>query len=204
MALIALAGFAAGTIVAILAVLAEHSRIGIGAYALYGNGAIIVLALLAPWALYWGWTWVIARGGRGLEMALFVLGLHFGVGMAGVVDTVVYPQLPGITILDAVPGFALSGTIWVLPSALLAALVYRLFVTRIAINAFTVFVAGFIAAVLVVAYWIGLGILTGMCVAAFRKDPSRRVPVGIALFVLLLVIGNLPFFPAFFAPEPTL
>ena len=42
------AGYLAGLIVACLTVTAEHSRIAFGSYALYGNGAIIVLAILAP------------------------------------------------------------------------------------------------------------------------------------------------------------
>lgn len=193
------AGFAAGTLISILAVLAEHSRIAYGAYALYGNGAIIVPALLAPWALYWGWTWVLGRAGRALEMALFVVGLHFGVGMTVVLDALFFPQQTGITIADALPGLALTGTIWVIPSALLAALAYWLFSGRLGLTSWNVFAAAFIAAVLVVLYWVGLGILAGLCVAAARRDPSRRGRIGAALLVLLVVLGNLPYLPALFA-----
>jgi len=193
---IVLAGFAAGTVISILAVLAEHFAPNTTGYSLYGNGAIVVLALLAPWALYWGWTWVLAHGGRALEMALFVAGLHFGVGMTIVIDTLLYPQRTGLTILDALPGFTLTGTIWVIPSALVAALAYRLFTTRLPLSAWSVLAAAFVAAVLVIAYWVGLGILAGMCVAAARRDPTRRTRIGIALLVLLVVIGNLPYFPA--------
>ena len=44
---IAAAGFDAGALIAVVTVLAEHSRIGVGSYALFGSGAIIVPALLA-------------------------------------------------------------------------------------------------------------------------------------------------------------
>lgn len=199
MPLIFLAGLAAGTLIAVLAVLAEHSDIALGAYALSGNGALIVPAILAPWALYWGWTGVLARGGRALEMAVFTAGLHFGVGIAIVLDALFYPQRSGLTILDALPGLLLTGTIFVIPGALLAGLTYWLFTTRLTVTSWTLFAAGFIAAVLVIVYWIGLGILAGICVAAARHDPSRRVRIGLALLVLLLVIGNLPYFPGLFA-----
>lgn len=189
------AGFLAGTAISILTVIVEHSRIGAGEYALYGNGAIIIPALLAPWAVYWGWTWLLRRRDRALEMALFVVGLHFGVGMSVVLDAVFFPQQAGLTVADALPGFALTGTLFVIPGALLAALTYWLFTTRVPVNSWTVFGAGFLAAVLVVAFWVGLGILTGMCAAAASRDMTRRVPVGIALLVLLVVLGNLPYFP---------
>ncbi len=193
--LIVAAGFLAGAAISILAVLAEHSQIALGTYALYGNGALIIPALLTPWALYWGWTWILKQGGEPLEMALFVLGLHFGVGIAVVLDTVFYPQQPGLTILDALPGFVLNGAIFAIPAALLAAAAYWLFSTRIPLNSWTLFIAGFAAAVLVIFYWVGLGILTGMCVAAAKRDMPRRVAIGVALLVLLVVLGNLPYFP---------
>src|ERR671936_2990428 len=94
-------GFAAGAIIAIVTVLAEHSRIGFGSYALYGNGAIILPALLAPWAVYWGWTWILARGGAGLEMALFIVGLNFGVRLWAIVDAAFFPQQANVNIVDA-------------------------------------------------------------------------------------------------------
>lgn len=198
MLLIPLSGFAAGTLIAVLAFFAEHSRIGFGSYALYGNGAIIIPGILAPWAVYWAWTEIRRRGGRALELALFVLGLHFGVGVAPVLDAAFYPQLVGATLADALPALLLTGSIFVIPSALLAGLTLRLFTTRVALTSMNVFVAALLAAVLVLAYWAGLGILTGICVVAATRDPSRRVRVGIALLVLLVVFGNLPYFPALF------
>lgn len=199
MPLIFLAGLAAGTLIAVLAVLAEHSNIAVGAYALSGNGALIVPAILAPWAVYWGWTGVLARGGRALEMAVFVAGLHFGVGVAIVLDAFFYPSDQELKLLEALPGLLLTGTIFVIPGALLAGLAYWLFTTRLTVTGWTLFAAGFIAAVLVIAYWIGLGILAGICVAAARRDPPRRARIGFALLVLLVVIGNLPYFPGLFA-----
>ncbi len=195
---IVLSGFVAGAVIAVLAFVAEHSRIGVGDYALYGNGALIVPAVLAPWALYWGWTEIHARGGRALEMAIFVIGLHFGVGVIAVLDTLFFPQQPDVTVLDALPGLALTGTIFVIPGALLAGLTYRLFTTRLRLTSWTGFGAAFLAALLIPLYWLGLGILAGMCVAAARRDLSRRVRVGIALLVLLLAFANLPYFPALF------
>lgn len=198
MPLIALAGLAAGTLIAVLAFLFEHSRIGIGDYALYGNGALIVPAVLAPWAIYWGWSGILAGGGRALEMAIFALGLHFGVGVIAVLDTLFFPQQADVTVFDALPGLALTGTIFVIPGALLAGLTYWLFTRRLRLTSWTGFGAAFVAALLIPLYWLGLGILAGMCVAAARRDLSRRVRIGIALLVLLLAFANLPYFPALF------
>ena len=193
------AGYLAGLLVSVAAVLLEHSRVGFGDYVLYGNGALIVPAVLVPWALYWGWTWVLGRGGEALEIAAFTAGLYFGVGMIVVLDTLFYPQQLGLGLADAVPGFLLTGTIYVVPVSLLAALAYWLFASgRVALGAATLFGAAFIAALLVIVYWIGLGILAGLTVDVARREPSRRVAVGIALLVLLVFVANLPYFPALF------
>lgn len=190
-------GFAAGAAISLLTFAAEHSP-PTGGYTLSGNGALVVLALLVPWAVYWGWTWIIARRGEALEMALFILGLELGTGGWALLDAAFFPQQQ----LDAgqvLQSFMLSGSIFVVPVALVAALTYRLFSGRVPINAWTLFAAGFVAALLVAFYWLGLGILVGMCVAAAKRDMPRRVPIGIALLVLLVVIGNLPFLPAVFS-----
>ena len=195
---IAVVGFAAGAVIAITTVVLEHSRVAFGNYALYGNGALIVPALFAPWAVYWGWAWVLARGGAALEMALFVVGVAFGVGAWSVLEVVFFPQQPGLTVLDALPGLVFNGAFFVIPAALLAGLAFWLFSSRMPLNSLTVFAAGFAAAFLSALYGVGLGILTGLCVAAARKDPSRSVAIGIALLVLLIVLGNLPLLPALF------
>jgi hypothetical protein len=116
------AGYVAGTIVAALAVAAEHSRIAFGSYALYGNGALIVPAILAPFALYPGWSWLLAReGDRRLEAALYTLGLHVGVGMTSVLDAVLFPQSVDVTLASAIPGLVLTGALFVIPAAFFAA-----------------------------------------------------------------------------------
>src|SRR2546430_435985 len=120
MTLVALAGFIAGTLIAVLTVLAEHYGPTFGRYALLGNGALILPALLAPFAIFLGWTWARSRGGRALELALFVVGLHFGVGVISILDALLYPSSAEITVADALPGFLFSGALFVLPAALLA------------------------------------------------------------------------------------
>ena len=192
------AGFVAGAAISVLAFVAEHFAPTDGGYSLAGNGALIVVALLAPWAIYWGWTWILAHRGEALEMALFVLGLELGAGVWSVLDAVFFPQVE--TSADQLLlSFALSGSIFVVPASLLAALAYWVFATRVPINSWTLFGAGFLAAILVVFYWTGLGILVGICVAAAKRDLPRRIPIGVALLVLLIVIGNLPFYSGLFA-----
>ena len=192
-------GFLGGTAIAVLAFLAEHSRIGGGSLALYGNGALIVPAILVPWVIYWGWSWILARGTGALEMALFVVGLHFGIGMLVILDTLFAPQESGLTIIDALPGFALSGSIFVVPGALLAGLAYWLFSSgRLPMNTPVLFATAFVGAVLVIAYWIGLGLIAGSAVALARAAPERRTAIGVGLFIVLVILGNLTLLPALF------
>lgn len=199
MPLIVAAGFAAGAVISLVAFLAEHLAPSGAGYSLSGNGALIVLALLAPWAVYWGWTWILARRGEALEMALFVLGLELGAGVWSMLDAVFFPQQADVSAGQVLASFALSGSIFVVPASLLAALAYWIFATRLPINSWTLFGAGFLAAILVVFYWTGLGILVGICVAAAKRDLPRRIPIGVALLVLLVVIGNLPFYSGLFS-----
>ena len=117
---LALGGFLAGTLIALLMVLIEHSQIAFNSYALFGNGALIVPALLAPFAIYPGWVWTQRHGGRALELALFVVGLHFGVGMLSVLEVVLSPADTNLGLADALPGFLFSGSVFVLPAGLVA------------------------------------------------------------------------------------
>ena len=201
MALAVAAGLVAGLIISILTVLAEHSRIAINSYALYGNGALIVPAILAPFALYPGWTWIRSRGGRALEMALFVLGLHFGVGLTSVLEVLFFPSAADLTIADALPGLLLSGAIFVLPASLLAALSYWI---GMRVNGMSlviaISVAILFASVLAIFWGVGLGILAGGAVALGERAPYNRVAIGIALLVAVIVVGNLPLIGALTTP----
>jgi len=162
-----IAGLAAGTVISIITVLLEHSRVGINSYALYGNGALIVPAILAPFSLYVGWTWLRANGGRALEMALFVLGLHLGVGVTSILEVLFYPSGPDIGLADALPGFVLSGSLFVLPAALLAGLAYW-----IATNAHGLALSA--AAIVVRVIIVVRDAMISLIVYDFRKPGIRR------------------------------
>lgn len=197
-----LAGLVSGVVIAILTVLAEHSRIGINSYALYGNGALIVPAILAPFALYPGWTWIIGRGGRALEMVMFVVGLHFGVGATSLLEVLFYPSGPDVTLADAIPGFLLTGAIFVLPASLLAGLGYWIVMGARGPALAVVLVAGLVIAAVLAAFWgVGLGFLAGGAVAFAQRGTMRRVAAGIALFLAMIVIANLPLIGALTTPS---
>src|SRR5205823_2460348 len=142
-----------------------------------------VPALLAPFAIFVGWTWVRRRGGRALEMALFVVGLHFGVGVISLLDAAIFPSSPDVTIADALPGLLLSGALFVLPAALLAAGAYWLLSRAngiaLAVGLFVcVAVAAFLAGLLgagafaSAGAWLGAGAGNGR--PAGRKSPPGR------------------------------
>jgi hypothetical protein len=193
-----LAGYLAGLVIAVLAFAAENSRIAFGSYALYGNGALIVPAILAPFALYPGWVWLLAReGDRRFEAALYALGLHFGVGTWAVLEVVLNPQTAGVTLLSAMPGFLLSGALFVLPAALLAAATLWLVRSRhVAITPLTAAFGFVIAALTGLLFGVGLGILSGGAVSLGLERPARTTMIGVALFALLLVAANAPIIAA--------
>ncbi len=198
-----LAGFVAGSVVAVVAVAAENSRIAFGTYALYGNGAIIVPAILAPFALYLGWAWLLAHeGDRRLEAALYVLGLHFGVGMLSVLEAVLYPQSADVTLLSAAPGLLLTGALFVIPAALFgAATLWLIRSGRLAITPLTAAFGIVMAALTALLFGAGLGILSGGAVALALERPARRTAIGAVLLVVLILVGNAPFIPALFTPS---
>jgi hypothetical protein len=197
------AGYLAGTVVAALAIAAEHSQIAFGAYALSGNGALIVPAILAPFALYPGWSWLLAReGDRRLEAALYTLGLHFGVGMTSVLDVVFFPESADVTLASALPGFVLTGALFVIPAAFFAAVTLWLVRSgRLAVSPLSAAFGIVIAALTAVAFGAGLGILSGGAVALALDRPARRATIGVALLVVLIAAGNAPFIPALFTPS---
>jgi hypothetical protein len=199
------AGYLAGVVVAALAVAAEHSRIALGSYSLSGNGALIVPAILAPFALYPGWSWLLAReGDRRLEAALYTLGLHFGVGMTGVFDAVSFPQSADVTLASALPGLVLTGALFVIPAAFFAAVTLWLVRSgRLAITPLSAAFGIVIAALAALLFGAGLGILSGGAVALALDRPARRATIGVVLLILLIVVGNAPFIPALFTPVST-
>lgn len=198
-----LAGYLAGLIVAVLTIGAENSRIGFGGYALSGNGALIVPAILSPYALYPGWAWSLAHeGDRRLEAALYTLGLYFGVGSISVLEAAFFPQSADVTLLSAMPGFLVTGALFVIPAALFSAA--TLWLVRSGHVAVTPLTAAFgivIAALTALLFGAGLGVLTGGAVALALQRPARRTTIGAVLLVLLIVVGNAPFIPALLTPS---
>jgi hypothetical protein len=187
-----LAGYLAGLVIALLTYAAEHSRIAFGGYALYGNGALIVPVILAPFALYLGWVWLLSQpGDRRLECALYTVGLHFGVGMNAVLPVFLGPQPSAATPADLLPGFLLSGAFFVLPAALVAAgTLWLVRSGRLSIAPLSAAFAMVIAGLTVPLFGFGLGILSGGAVALGLERPERRVAITVALLALLVIVGN--------------
>ena len=186
------AGFVAGVVVTLITYAFEHSRIAFGNYALYGNGAIIVMVILAPFALYPGWAWLLAqKGDRRLEAALYTVGLHLGVGMGPIVNKVLNPEFTSTSLGDMVPGLLMTGTLLVIPAALVgAATLWLVRSGRLAITPLTAAFAIVIAALTVPLFGFGLGILSGGAVGLALERPERRVAIGIALLALCIVVAN--------------
>jgi hypothetical protein len=202
-----LAGFVAGVIVNLITYAFEHSRIAFGSYALYGNGAIIVLIILTPFALYPGWAWLLAqKGDRRLEAALYTVGLHLGVGMGTVVSAALNPEVTSVALGDMLPGILMTGALTVIPAALIGATTLWLVRSgRLAITPLTAAFAIVIAALTVPLFGFGLGILSGGAVGLALERPERRVAIGIALLALCIVVANALTIAFLFAPtSPTI
>jgi hypothetical protein len=203
MLLAVIGGFVAGTAIAIVTVLVEHSRIAFSSYALYGNGALIVPALLAPFAIYPGWVLGLRRGGRALELALFIVGLYFGTGMLSILEVVLFPADTSLGLMDALPGFLFSGAVFVLPAGLLSGAALWVGARVRGPSAAIAILVGLIAsALLSVVFGAGLAILSGGAVVLERRHPSRAVLIGALLFVLIVVVELLPLLAALIAPLP--
>jgi hypothetical protein len=117
--------------------------------------------------------------------------------MWAVLEVVFSTQSGSVSLLSAAPGFLLSGALFVLPAALLAAATLWLVRSRhVAITPLTAAFGFLIAALTSLLFGVGLGILSGGAVALGLDRPARRIVIGIALLVLLIVAGNSPIIAA--------
>jgi hypothetical protein len=108
-----------------------------------------------------------------------------------------------VTAASLAPGILLSGALFVLPAALVAAA--TLWLIRSGRLGLTPLTAGFgivIAALTALLLGAGLGILTGGAVALGLDRPEHRATIGIVLLVLVIVCGNAPFIPTMLTPLP--
>ena len=202
-ALALVAGYLAGLIVVGLTFFIDNLRIAFGNLALYGNGALIVPLVLAPFALYPGWVWLLSRkGDRRLEAALFVAGLVLGVGTPGAISAVRYAQSENVPLLSLGPGVLLGGAFFVVPAALFcAAALWLVRSGRVDVTPLTTAFAMVIAALTVPLFGAGLGVLSGGATALALARPTRGVTIGLLLLALFVLVCSAPF--AFFALVPT-
>lgn len=187
-----LCGLAAGLVIAVLTVAVEHSRVAFGPFSLYGNGALIVPGLGAPLAIYFGWLRL--AGPRAappvLGAAVYAAGVDVGIGFGSVIDQLVAPQADA-TLESFVASVLLSGIVFVLPTAALAALVIWLFASgRVPLNAFTLaaaFVAG--APLVLLLPLVPMGLMTGAGIAAAARARSAVMTGVIAAVMVVLLVS---------------
>ena len=185
-------GLLGGVAIALATVLIEHSRIEFGRYALYGNGAFAVPAVGVPLALYAGWTELArshAERARRVAVALFTAGLYSGIGAWSPLEVVLFPQSSVERLADAIPGLLLQGILWVLPPALVAALVWWIY-TKIPLTPLTLVVGYLIGMPFALVFGIvTMGTLAGTAVAHGLSvvTPRARTAIGALVVALALV-----------------
>ena len=204
-------GLLDGVAITLATVLIEHSRIAFGQYALYGNGAFAVPAVVVPLALYAGWSDLARRhveGARRVALVLFTAGLYLGIGLWSPLEVLLFPQSSVERLADAIPGLLLQGILWVLPPALVAALVWWIY-TKIPLTPLTLAVGYLVGMPFALVFGIvTMGTLAGTAVAHGLSVamPRARVAVGALVVALALVatfgVPLLVFGPGGGAPPP--
>ncbi|HET7700619.1 MAG TPA: hypothetical protein VFM06_07100 [Candidatus Limnocylindria bacterium] len=183
-----LLGAGAGIALGVVARIVETSRLALGPYAFYGNGALIVPALGSGLALYALWTWAFRAGRPRIDLLWSALGVHLGLG-AGLFAT-------GGTSLA---GVFFTGVLFVLPAALVAFIVLTVLEPRLAAslggprtNALlltALVVAGLFLAVVPFPP-LGIGLITGAFTSLGRRaTPGATIGLGALLVVVLLAAG---------------
>ena len=168
-------GVIAGLLVSAIAYLVEHSRLAIGPYAFYGNGALVVPAVGGALALYI--TWLVPPG-RGAAVVSATIGVILGVGAISLEG--------GIG-----PRLLFTGLLFVLPTALVGYTVWwalgteRLRPTRGTLWALSI--AGFAVAGLGSLLGIGMlgfGLMLGAAIHVSKA--GRWLPVALGFVVALI------------------
>ena len=187
-------GLVWGVVISGLQVASEHYGPSLGPIALSGNGALGVPATLIPLAIFWGWTWVANRwSGRSLIPGVaFVAGLWLGTGLVAPIDVLLYPQGPDSTLANSVPGLLLSGAIFVLPLALIAAGVYwALRSDRLPAAGFIVLLLYVIGLALLMAPLlgpiIGGGVIAGTAAGHVWRRAGGQTMIGVFVLLLMLI-----------------
>ena len=172
-------GLIAGLLVSVVAYLVEHSRLAIGPYAFYGNGALIVPAVGGALALHATWLFALRRGGRAGALALGTTGVILGVGAISLES--------GIG-----PGLLFSGLVFVFPTALVGyAVWWALATARLRATTgtlWTLVIVGFVVAglgSLLGLGMLGFGLMLGAEIHASAKA-ERPLPLTLGFVAALL------------------
>lgn len=197
-------GIGAGIAIGIAMRLVETSRIAFGPYALYGNGALVVPALLGPLGLFVGWALLLRsrKQAPAGAMALFGLAMAASVGLG-------YGLLAfGLSAL-ASPLSLIGPGIFIVPTVLLASITVALFASGRVRPSPVVLSLAMVGGILIGAippfsYLGGIGtsgIAAGAAViAGARATPAALVALGAALLLLVLVQAFA--LPLFLMPVP--
>ncbi|HEX9437673.1 MAG TPA: hypothetical protein VGA16_11005 [Candidatus Limnocylindria bacterium] len=193
-----LGGLAAGALMGAVTRSVETSRLAFGPYALYGNGALAIPMILAPIALYVGWSWLMRRA-HGLtdQLAIYVLGLILGTGL-------------GYGAAMGAPSSMMSGILglglFVMPATLFAGLAVVVLrsrgLTSTGALAAAFIAGGVLAAVPPFAFAGGFGV-TGISAGAMvlaSERASLKAAVALGAAMALFAVVQAFAFPLLVAP----
>ena len=195
-----LAGLIAGTLIALIYLLAGHFRIETPQLTVAGNGtlALATASVLVPLAILWGWTWVSDRwsGRSGPRLLLFTLGLALTTAAAFPLDSILSASAPDRVVFDpSVSIVAVDGVLWIVPVVAIAAILYWLFGSGKLPVGLPTLALGYLIGLPLGLFFppAAMGAVAGTAAGhAWREPGARALIVVLVIFIMLIAAVELP------------
>jgi hypothetical protein len=198
-----LAGLIFGLLIAAATVALEHYGPSSDPLhlSLSGNGAIAAPEMLAPLAIFWGWSWIAnAYAGRSLvPIAAYTVALLLGVSAIGPADAYFFPQNgAGVSVSDILAGL-FQGSLFVGFMAVIAAPIYWVLRSRIGASRVLIWLLYVVS--LAIAAFIPLfgtivagGLVAGVASGhAWQRQGARTFIAIVVIVIMALAVFGIPY-----------
>jgi hypothetical protein len=207
-----LAGLIWGVLIAAATVALEHYGPSSDPLhiSLSGNGAIAAPVVLAPLAIFWGWSWIAnAYAGRSVvPIATYTLALLLGVSLIGPADAYFFPQNSAALGVNDFLGGLFEGILFVGFVAVVAAPIYWVLRSRIGQSRILIWLL-YLVSLAIAAFVAGFGtIVAGGVVAgvasghAWQRQGGRTFIAIVVIVIMLLAVFAIPYVLAYGLTAP--